>query len=185
MQTAIIDKTNEWTVEEFLQLEESNLPCELINGEVFISPAPNMIHQVVSGKLYDMLKAYARKTGGFAAYSPFDVYLDNKNVFQPDLLYLKKENRSRLFEKGLRGAPDLAVEIISPSNSFKDRNQKKRLYEKFGVKEYWIIDPADRTLEIYDFGAGENPVFKWAERGAVTSRLLVGVSFGFEELFVE
>jgi Uma2 family endonuclease len=185
MQTAIIDKSKDWTVAEFLQLEESNLPCELINGEVFMSPAPNLIHQVVSSNLNDVLKAYARETDGFAAYSPFDVYLDNKNVFQPDLLYLLKENRARLFEKGLRGAPDLAVEIISPSNSFRDRNQKKRLYEKFGVKEYWIIDPANRTIEIYDFGTSENPALYLAEEGEVTSGLLPGLTFKFEELFIQ
>jgi Uma2 family endonuclease len=185
MQTVIIDKSKEWTVEEFLQLEESNLPCELINGEVFMSPAPNLIHQIVSSNLNDFLKAYARKTEGFAAYSPFDVYLDNKNVFQPDLIYLKKENRSKLFEKGLKGAPDLAIEIISPSNSYKDRNQKKRLYESFGVKEYWIIDPANRTLEIYDFGTSENPVLYLVEEGEVTSKLMSDLSFRFEELFVQ
>ena len=100
MQTAIIDKSKDWTVAEFLQLEESNLPCELINGEVFMSPAPNLTHQVVSGNLYDILKSYSRKTDGFAAYSPFDVYLDNKNVFQPDLLYLLKETEHVYLKKG-------------------------------------------------------------------------------------
>ncbi len=183
MQTAIIDRSKEWTVDDFLQLEESNLPCELINGELFMSPAPSLIHQVVSSNLNDLLKAYARKTGGFAAYSPFDVYLDNKNVFQPDLLFLKKQNLSQLFERGLKGAPDLAVEIISPSNSFKDRNQKKNLSQKFGVKEYWIIDPGNKTIEIYDF-ASENPVLYLAEEGTVTSNLLPSLSFQFEELFI-
>ena len=85
----------------------------------------------------------------------------------------------------MRGAPDLAVEIISPSNSFKDRNQKKRLYEKFGVKEYWIIDPANRTIEIYDFGTSENPALYLAEEGEVTSGLLLGLTFKFEELFIQ
>lgn len=96
MKTATIDTSKEWTVDDFLQLEETNLPCELINGELFMSPAPNLIHQVVSSNLNDHIKGYARKTGGFAAFSPFDVYLDNRNVFQPDLLYVKKENLSRL-----------------------------------------------------------------------------------------
>ena len=112
-----------------------------------MSPAPSLIHQIVSGNLYDILKAYARKFGGFAGYSPIDVYLDQKNVFQPDLLYLSKENLGIKGEKGIDGAPDLAVEIISPSNGFKDRNQKKNLYQKFGVKEYWIIDPQTETIE--------------------------------------
>ena len=183
MQTATIDKTKVWTVDDYLQLEESNLPCELINGELFMSPAPNSMHQIISGNLYDVLKAYAKKTGGFAAYSPLDVYLDHKNVFQPDLLYLKKENLSVRVERGLNGAPDLAIEILSPSNSFKDRNQKKNLYQKFGVKEYWIIDPGNRTIEIYDFEIGENPVLYLAEEGIVTSKLLPGLSFSFAEIF--
>ncbi len=183
MQTATIDTSKEWTVDDFLQLEETNLPCELIDGKVFMSPAPNLIHQVVSSNLHYVLKTYAIRNAGFVVFSPFDVYLDNKNVFQPDLLYLKKENLTRLFEKGLNGPPDLAVEIISPSNSFKDRNQKKRLYQKFGVIEYWIINPSIRTLEIYDFKS-ENPVLYLTEEGVVTSNLLPGLSFPFEELFI-
>lgn len=183
MQTAIIDRSRQWTVDDFLQLEESNLPCELINGELFMSPAPNLTHQVVLSNLNDVIKAYARKTEGIAMFSPVDVYLDNKNVFQPDLLYVKKENLSILTERGLNGAPDLAVEIISPSNSFKDRNQKRKLYQKFGVKEYWIVDPGNRTIEIYDFSTDETPVLYLAEEGIVTSHLLPGLSFNFADLF--
>ena len=183
MQTATIDRTKEWTVEDFLRLEESNLPCELINGELFMSPAPSLTHQVVSSNLNDILKAYAKKIGGFVAYSPFDVYLDNKNVFQPDLLLVRKQNLAIITERGLQGAPDLAVEIISPSNAFKDRNQKRRLYQKFGVKEYWIIDPGNRTLEIYDFSSDETPILYLVGEGEVTSSLLPGLSFPFADLF--
>jgi Uma2 family endonuclease len=183
MQTATIDRTKEWTVEDFLRLEESNLPCELINGELFMSPAPSLTHQVVSSNLNDILKAYAKKIGGFVAYSPFDVYLDNKNVFQPDLLLVRKQNLAIITERGLQGAPDLAVEIISPSNAFKDRNQKRRLYQKFGVKEYWIVDPGNRTLEIYDFSSDETPILYLVGEGEVTSSLLPGLSFSFADLF--
>lgn len=171
-------------MEDFLQLEESNLPCELINGELFISPAPNLIHQIVIGNLYEFLKSYSRKTGGFVGISPLDVFLDQKNVFQPDVLLILKENRSRLTDRGINGAPDLAVEVISPSNSFKDRNQKKNLYQKFGVKEYWIIDPGNRTIEIYDYAKGENPVLYLAEEGTVVSDLMPGLSFDFTDLFI-
>ncbi|MBY0433614.1 MAG: Uma2 family endonuclease [Cyclobacteriaceae bacterium] len=184
MQTATIDRSREWTVDEFFQLEESNLPCELINGEVFMSPAPNVTHQVIAGNLYDLLKRYARKNGGIAMFSPVDVILDRKNVLQPDLLYVSRENLGIISERGLNAAPDLAVEIISPSNSFKDRNQKRKLYQKFGVKEYWIIDPGNKTLEIYDFSMEDTPVLYLAEEGLVTSRLLLGLSFPFQDLFV-
>ncbi|UXE66451.1 MAG: Uma2 family endonuclease [Chryseotalea sp. WA131a] len=184
MQTATIDRSKEWTVEEFMQLEESNLLCELINGEVFMSPAPSFTHQIVSGNLYDLLKAFARKNGGVALFSPVDVILDRKNVFQPDLLYVAKENLGIISERGLNAAPDLAVEIISPSNSFKDRNQKRKLYQKFGVKEYWIIDPGNLTLEIYDFSMEDTPILYLVEDGTVTSKLLPGLSFNFKDLFV-
>jgi Uma2 family endonuclease len=184
MKTATIDNTKQWTVDDFLQLEESNLPCELINGELFMSPAPSLLHQIVTGNLYEILKAYSRKNGGFTGPSPLDVFLDQKNVFQPDVLYIQKENLSKLIDKGINGAPDLTVEVISPSNIFKDRNQKMRLYQKFGVKEYWIIDPQNKTIEIYDFSAGENPVLYLAEEGTVTSRLLPGLSFNFADLFI-
>lgn len=184
MQTATIDRSKEWTVEDFLLLEESNLPCELINGELFMSPAPNLTHQIVLSNLNDIIKAYARKTGGIAMFSPVDVYLDQKNVFQPDLLYVRKENLGILKERGLDGAPDLTVEIISPSNGFKDRNQKRKLYQKFGVKEYWIIDPANRSIEIYDFVFDETPVLYLVEEGTVTSKLLPNLSFNLADLFV-
>ena len=184
MQVATIDRSKEWTVDDFLQLEESNLPCELINGELFMSPAPTLTHQVVLSNLNDIVKTYARKSGGMAMFSPVDVYLDKKNVFQPDLLYVAKENLGIISEKGLDAAPDLAVEIISPSNAFKDRNQKRRLYQKFGVKEYWIIDPGNKTIEIYDFSTDETPILYLVEEGTVVSKLLPGLSFSFADLFI-
>lgn len=184
MVTATIDRSKEWTVEDFLQLEESNLPCELINGELFMSPAPSFTHQVILSNLNDHFKAYARTHGGLAMFSPVDVFLDKKNVLQPDLLYVTKDNLGIISERGLNAAPDLAVEIISPSNSFKDRNQKRKLYQKFGVKEYWIIDPGNKTLEIYDFSMEDTPILYLAEEGTVVSQLLPGLTFSFAELFL-
>lgn len=183
MTTATVDRSKVWTVDDFLQLEESNLPCELINGEIFMSPAPSFTHQIVLGNLYDLLKLHARKNGGITMFAPVDVFLDKKNVFQPDLLYVAKENLGIISERGLNSAPDLAVEIISPSNSFKDRNQKRRLYQKFGVKEYWIVDPGNKTLEIYDFTIEDTPILYLAEEGLVTSKLMPGLSFNFQDLF--
>ena len=84
----------------------------------------------------------------------------------------------------MNAAPDLAVEIISPSNAFKDRNQKRRLYQKFGVKEYWIIDPGNKTIEIYDFSTDETPIHYLVEEGTVVSKLLPGLSFSFADLFI-
>jgi len=186
MQTVTIDRTKDWTVDEFMKLEESNLPCELINGAVFRSPAPSFTHQTVLSNLNDFLKDYASSKGGIVRFSPVDVFLDRKNVFQPDLLYVAKENLGIISERGLNAAPDLAVEVISPSNSFKDRNQKRKLYQKFGVKEYWIIDPGNKSIEIYDFRVADvdTPALYLVEEGEVVSKLLPGLSFKFQDLFI-
>jgi Uma2 family endonuclease len=117
-------------------------------------------------------------------FAPVDVFLDTKNVFQPDLLYVAKENLGIISERGLNAAPDLAMEIISPANSFKDRNQKRKLYQKFGVKEYWIIDPGNKTMEIYDFSMEDTPILYLAEEGMVTSKLLPSLAFSFPDLFL-
>lgn len=150
-----------------------------------MSPSPTFTHQVVLSNLNDHFKAYARSHGGVAMFSPVDVFLDRKNVFQPDMLYVKKENLGIISELGLNAAPDVAVEIILPSNSFKDRNQKRKLYQKFGVKEYWIIDPGNKTLEIYDFRLADvdTPTLYVAEEGEVVSKFLPGLAFRFQTLF--
>jgi Uma2 family endonuclease len=183
MQNIKIDRSKKWTADDFLQLDESNTPCELINGQLFTCTSPSLLHQIILSNLYDVIKAHARKVNGFVAFAPFDVYLDEQNVFQPDLLYIQKDNLHRLTEQGVKGAPDLVVEILSPSTGFKDRNQKKNVFQKFGVKEFWIIDPGNRTLEIYDFKKDESPVLLIIETGTVTSALLPGLSFSFADLF--
>lgn len=160
------------------------MPCELIKGEVFTSPAPSFTHQIVLSNLYDLLRSYTKKNGGISLFAPVDVFLDTKNVFQPDLLYVAKENLGIISERGLNAAPDLAMEIISPANSFKDRNQKRKLYQKFGVKEYWIIDPGNKTMEIYDFSMEDTPILYLAEEGMVTSKLLPSLAFSFPDLFL-
>jgi len=185
MQTVIIDNTKEWTVEDYLSLEQTNKPCELINGELVMSPAPSLIHQIILSNLNDVLKSYAKQTDAFTLFSPVDVFFDTRNVFQPDLFFIKKENRSILSERGIEGAPDLVVEIISPSNSYKDRYEKKIAYQKFGVKEYWIIDPGNKTLEIYTSTQEDQdtPQLYLAEEGLVTSTVLPQLQFNLKEIF--
>ena len=144
MQTATIDKSKVWTVDDFLLLEESNLPCELINGELFMSPAPRPDHWRTQRRLFRFLDRVTREDEIFMA--PIDLFIDHKNVFQPDLAYISEKNKSFITERGIEGPPELIIEIISPSNSFIDRNRKKKCYLEFGVKEYWIVDPANKTV---------------------------------------
>ena len=112
------------------------------------------------------------------------LYIDDRNVFQPDLLYLSAEKRTFLTDRGIEGPPDLIVEIISPPNSYTDRYEKKNAYQRFGVKEYWIVDPANKTLEIYASENWNKPQLYLAGDGEVKSSVLTDISFDLSELFI-
>jgi Uma2 family endonuclease len=187
MATATIDRSKEWTVEDFLSLEEKNTFCEIINGELIMSPSPTPYHQIVLGNLYDILKSYSKnqEKGSTVFFAPLDLFLDDRNVFQPDLIYISEQNKNIITDRGVEGVPDLIVEIISPSNQFADRNKKKKTYQQMGVGEYWIVDPANKTLEVYYKGQldTDTPTLYVVESGTVTSQILIGLQFGLEEIF--
>lgn len=130
---------------------------ELINGVPHnMSPAPSRKHQEIIGELYTRINVYLRDKECKVYLAPFDVVLPTKdssqdekieNVVQPDIAVIC--NMTKLTDKGCTGAPDLVVEVLSPGTVKKDRNEKFRLYEQVGVKEYWIADPLHETIEVY------------------------------------
>jgi Uma2 family endonuclease len=142
------------TAAEFFELPESNLPVELIKGEVIMSPAPVPKHQRVSRKSLLVLENLI--PNGELFYSPIDVYLDEDNVPQPDIVWVAADSRCVISEKRLEGPPDLIVEIFSPGTERRDKKAKFDLYQKFGVREYWMIDPEEEYVEVYRH---ENGVF--------------------------
>lgn len=121
-------------------------PVELILGRLVESPAPNLLHQIVSITLASHLFAIARRSGGIALDAPTDVELAEHTVIQPDVLYVRRERRNILGERVV-GSPDLLVEILSPHNSRRDRVDKLNLYAEHGVAEYWIVDPVERQFD--------------------------------------
>jgi len=130
-------------MEVFKMLPEGTL-AELINGSIYMSPAPSPKHQRLIGKLYKLLSDIIEKNNlGEILLAPCDVYLDEDlNAVQPDLIFISKSKSSIVHENSsIHGAPDMLIEILSPGNSDHDRVVKKDLYRKFGVKEYWIINP--------------------------------------------
>ena len=185
MQTVKFDRTKEWTIEDYLMLGEMNTPCQLIKGELIMSPSPTPYHQTILSNLNDILKTEAKKTGGIVFFAPMDLYIDNKNVFQPDLIYISKENKSIITHRAIEGVPDLVVEIISPSNIFSDRNTKKKVYQKIGIQEYWIVDPANQTLEIYlsNQADPEVPYLYLAGEGKVISTVIASLEFDLKFIF--
>ncbi len=182
MRVLTIDKTKEWTVDDYLLLGEIKTPCQLINGELIMSPAPNPNHQRVLRDLFKIFDSF--KLSGELLFAPIDLYIDNKNVFQPDLVYLSDQNKKYLTSRGIEGPPDIVVEIISPSNSYTDRNQKKDSYLAFRIKEYWIVDPGNHTIEIYTpEGGGNVPVSFVSGEGEITSAIEAKVRFNLKEIF--
>jgi Uma2 family endonuclease len=182
MNTLVIDKTKDWTVEDFLLLGEIKTPCQLINGELIMSPAPSPLHQRVLRKLFKIFDK--ANLPGETFFAPIDLYISKKNVFQPDLVYLSDKNKEYLTTKGIEGPADLIVEIISPSNSYTDRNQKKNTYLAFGIREYWIVDPANETLEVYTpESGGDVPIVYLVGSGIVKSITLETLVFDLKEIF--
>ncbi len=129
---------------DYWQLPEGEL-VELIRGRFVVSPSPNVLHQTIVLILAEVLVAAAKATGGKAILSPMDVILSDDTILQPDLLYIAKSRRHIIRER-VEGAPDLVIEIIS-GTSRRDRVEKLDLYARYGVAEYWIVDPQAQHIE--------------------------------------
>lgn len=180
MQTASIDRSKIWTVGDYLQLEEGVL-AQLIDGELIMSPAPTPLHQRTLKQLFR--KFDQKHFSGEVLFAPIDLYIDDSNVLQPDLVFIAEKQKSILTSRGIEGPPEVVVEIISPSNSFLDRNTKKRKYLEFGVREYWIVDPGNQTLEIYTDDL-DHPRLYLSSNGEVSSTVIRDLSFDLSEVFV-
>ncbi len=120
-------------LEVFKGLPEGTL-AQLINNQIYMSPAPNTNHQIILAEIFNGLYNHVRiKKLGNVLVSPFDVFLNTKNVYQPDIIFISNENINGLKENGFHGAPDLIIEILSPASMTFDKDFKKNEYEKSGV----------------------------------------------------
>lgn len=138
------------TYEDYVKLPDDGKRYEIIDGELYVNPAPAPRHQWILGNLYLALRLYLDGSGGGRVFiAPLDVVLSSENILQPDLLVIKSERAGLLGERNMQGAPDLAVEVISEGTRRKDVVVKRRLYEKFGVDEYWIVDPEIESVQVY------------------------------------
>lgn len=142
------------TAAEFAELPESNKIIELINGEVIVAPSPIDGHQK---NLVQLIRKLGNtvETGEWR-FAPCDVYIDELNVVQPDLFWVSNDNSNcHLIDNYWHGAPDLVIEILSPGTTRRDRDAKYSLYEKAGVREYWIVDAQELYIEVYVLQAGK------------------------------
>jgi Uma2 family endonuclease len=143
------------TIREYRLLPEDGKRWELVHGEFVMTPAPSTRHQKVSRKLQYELMTQLEKTGlAEVMNAPVDVVFDDLNVVQPDLVVVASARSAIITARAVEGPPDVLVEILSPSSVDRDRHLKRALYAHFGVREYWIVDPARGFLEAYRLAEG-------------------------------
>ena len=142
-------KEKKYTYEDYLNFTDDNR-YEIIEGGLIMVPAPVPYHQLVSQRIeFELIKFIKENKLGEAFHAPCDVVFNNINVVQPDIMVILNENLPIIKEKNISGSPDLVIEILSESTAHKDLVKKRRLYEKFKVKEYWIVDPMEKLIAIY------------------------------------
>lgn len=151
-----LPQKHNYTIEDIYALPDGQR-AELIDGEMYMMAPPRTIHQRISGALYAAIYQYIRSQKGpcevFSA--PFAVFLnnDNKNYVEPDISVIC--DKTKITEKGCKGAPDWIIEVISPSTQSQDYLKKLWLYQNTGVHEYWIINPILKNVQVYSFGNEE------------------------------
>ena len=172
-----------FTYRHYCQLPEGDRR-ELIEGDFYVVPAPNVRHQTIAANLGMVLRQFARRNRlGTVLWAPTDVLLSQESVVQPDILFVSNERRGIIAEANISGAPDLVVEVLSPGTADRDRDLKLRLYAGHGVREYWIVDPDGESVEVMALGPeGPTGVWRYAS-GSVRSDLLPGLDVPLGEIF--
>ncbi len=167
----------EWTYEDWLRLPNDGWQYQVIKGVLYMNPAPAIIHQRVSRNLeFAFLLFTTERQSGEIFDAPTDVYLPRQDTpVQPDLLFISAERRDIIGERGVEGAPDLVVEILSRRTWWQDRRVKQPLYEETGVRECWIVDPKAKTIEVYVLQEGQYALLgQWESGETARSEILIG-----------
>ena len=174
-----------YTYEDYVLLPDDGNRYEIIEGELFMSPAPKVKHQRVSRILEFKLVTYVEQhRSGEVFDAPCDVVFTKQDTVQPDIIFIANSNKTIITEDNIQGAPDLLIEILSKSTAYNDLVSKKDLYEKFGVKEYWIVDPMKEWIEIYLLTEGKYQLHQRTEKsGIITSAILASFEIKLEDIF--
>lgn len=175
------------TYEDYCAIPDDGKRHEIIAGDEYVSPSPNMLHQAIIGRLLRLVNDFcAQRALGVATAAPADVVLSREDVVQPDVFFVSAGRTAIINDHAVEGAPDLAIEIISLATRRVDEVVKRQRYEKFGVQEYWLIDPENRSAMFYR-RAGEcfAPALEIAEAGTLASPLLPGLSMALAPLFAD
>jgi len=176
------------TYDDFLLFPDDGKRHELIDGEHYVTPSPNTRHQRISGRLYLLIGNWLEAHPvGQLFYAPFDVVFSNFDVVEPDLLYMSNARAAEILTvKHVSGVPELVIEIGSPGTRKRDETLKRRLYERTGVTEYWVVDPDLDAIRVYRRSTEgfDRPFELSAEAGDVLSTpLLAGLEIPLARVF--
>lgn len=147
--------TTTLTYHDYMLLPDDGKRYEIIEGDLCLTPAPATRHQIIVGRLIHLLLSYLETHPvGTVLTAPCDVLLSDTDIVQPDVLYVRNNSKAHVTEHNVQGPPDVVVEILSPGTAARDRDLKLKRYERFGVQEYWLVDPNYNTFEILALNAG-------------------------------
>ena len=190
MRMETISSIDKITVDTFrgMYLEDTDTHYyELMEGEMIKRSAPATIHQSVLRNLCFVMDTFNRQNkSGVVLFAPIDVLLDDYNLLQPDLIFITNERKSLITKDGIKGAPDLVIEILSPSSVVRDRFAKKRIYQRSGVKEYWLVSPEYEEIEIFVLTNNVYEIFSAASKteGKLESSVLKDMHLDLKQIFV-
>ncbi|MBI5789059.1 MAG: Uma2 family endonuclease [Candidatus Schekmanbacteria bacterium] len=182
LNTAVAEK--KYTYQDYLKTPD-DIRYELVEGELLMTPAPNTEHQRISRKLEFKLAKFVEDNDlGEVFDAPCDVYLDEENCLQPDILFIAKDRLNIIGKNNIQDAPDLVVEIISESSVYRDSVRKKKLYAKFGVKEFWLVAPEEKMIEVYNL---DNQRYRLSQtcfyNDSLESQVLKGFRMDSKDIF--
>jgi Uma2 family endonuclease len=180
-------RSSQLTYENYLLFPDDGKRHEIIEGDHYVTPAPRTKHQRISANLTVALASFVKRQGmGLVLAAPSDVILSDENVVQPDLLFVSTARAGIVTEDNIRGAPDLVIEIVSETTRKRDEVTKRKLYERFGVQEYWVVDPELETVKIFrrtQQGYGRAVELSKESNDTLTTELLAGFDLPLGEIF--
>ena len=172
------------TYEDYLLLPDDGKRHEIIDGEHYVTPSPAKKHQIVAGNLHALIWDYTRRVRtGTVFVAPYDVILSDEDILQPDILFITAERSAIATERGVRGAPDLVIEVLSDGTRKVDQTLKLERYDHFGVQEYWMVDPKGETVAVYRRATAGLELMATAD--PLTSPLLPGFALSLRDIFAE
>ena len=173
-----------YTHADLMQMPDDGKRREIIDGDLYVTPSPLTPHQRTLLELAFAFRAFLQRHPlGEVLIAPLDVILDEHEVHEPDLLFVLNEHKD-ILQDWVRGVPDLVVEILSPSTETRDRGIKLKAYGRFGVAEYWIVDPVAQAVEVYRLSPeGLQLAQTFAGDAKVTTPLLPGFSLPVISIF--